>query len=220
MDIKFAQMKIKQFTFNPFQENTYIVYNESTLDCAIIDPGCLYPEEEHKLCKFLDDNQLKPTKIVYTHCHLDHSCGTSFISEKYPSIACYGHANEQTNIDNTYEQGQLFGIITQQPPPISHYVFEGETIKVADEQCIVIETPGHSAGGVCYYFEKKGILFSGDTLFAGSVGRTDLMGGNMEQLINSIKNKLFTLPENVTVLCGHGYPTTIGEEKQGNPYIP
>ncbi|MBQ3676109.1 MAG: MBL fold metallo-hydrolase [Bacteroidales bacterium] len=212
-------MKIKRFSFNPFQENTYIVYDEKSLDCAVIDPGCYFPEEQNCLLQFLQDNNLHPSKVLYTHCHLDHCFGATFLAEQFPALKFYGHTNEQENINIAEQQGAVFGIDFQQPPSISHYVFDGEKITIGNNSLTVIETPGHSAGGVCYYCENEKILFSGDTLFAGSVGRTDLFGGNMQMLIQAINTKLMTLPDDVTVYCGHGYTTTINEEKHGNPYI-
>lgn len=213
-------MKIRQFTFNLFQENTYVVYDENSSDCAIIDPGCYYPEEEKSLLNFLKDNGLVPSKVLYTHCHLDHTFGARFLAKQFSTISFYADAKEQTNIDIFHEQGVLFGIdVKEEPPSISHYVYEGEKITVGNMQFSVLETPGHSAGGVCYYCESGKVLFSGDTLFCGSIGRSDLYGGNYQQLIQSIKNKILSLPDDVTVYCGHGYATTVREEKQGNPYI-
>ena len=213
-------MKIRQFTFNLFQENTYVVYDENSSDCAIIDPGCYYPEDEKTLVNFLTDNGLVPSKVLYTHCHLDHTFGARFLAKQFPTISFYADAKEQTNIDIFHEQGVLFGIdVKEEPPSISHYVYEGEKITVGNMQFSVLETPGHSAGGVCYYCESEKVLFSGDTLFCGSIGRSDLYGGNYQQLIQSIKNKIFSLPDDVIVYCGHGYATTVREEKQGNPYI-
>lgn len=212
-------MKIRQFTFNLFQENTYVVYDENSSDCAIIDPGCYYPEEEKTLVNFLNNNNLVPSKVLYTHCHLDHSFGSKFLAEQYPSIAFYGDAKEQYYIDNSEEQSIMFGIGIQRPPSISHYVYEGEKITIGNSQFQVLETPGHSIGGVCYYCESKKVLFCGDSLFAGSIGRTDLYGGNYQLLIQSIKTKILSLPDDVTIYCGHGYATTVEEEKHGNPYI-
>lgn len=213
-------MKIKRFSFNFFQENTYVVYDEGISDCAIIDPGCYFPEEENSLLKFLTDNNLTPSKVLYTHCHLDHDFGANFLIGQFPAIKFYGHQKEQANIDNAEAQGRLFGVSLQQPPSISHYVFEGEKITVGENSFTVIETPGHSAGGVCYFCESDKILFSGDTLFAGSIGRSDLFGGNGQALVDSIRTKLMTLPDDVTVYPGHGYTTTIADEKHGNPFIP
>lgn len=213
-------MIIKRFTFNFFQENTYVVYDEGGTDCAIIDPGCYFPEEERTLIQFLTNNHLIPSKVLYTHCHLDHAFGANFLAGEFPSLKFYAHEKEQANINNAEEQGRLFGVSLQQPPSISHYVFEGETIAIGNNSFTVIETPGHSAGGVCYFCKSEKTLFSGDTLFAGSIGRSDLFGGNGQMLLDSIRTKLMTLPDDVTVYTGHGYPTTIAEEKHGNPFIP
>ncbi len=212
-------MQIKVFSFNPFQEKTYVIYDEETSDCAIIDPGCYYDDEKQKLVIFLTENQLVPTKILYTHCHLDHVFGAKFLAEQYPLVKFYAHPYENYFIEHALEEWQKFGITIQQPPAISHFVSEQEKIFIGSIILQVICTPGHSLGGVCYYCEKEKVLFCGDTIFAGSVGRTDLFGGNEDTLINSIRQKIFTLPDETQLYCGHGYPTTIGNEKQSNPYL-
>lgn len=212
-------MKIKLFTFNPFSENTYIIYNDNSADCVVIDPGCYSTSEEQRLMEFFRNHNLTPTKVLYTHCHLDHAFGAKFLAENFPSIEFYAHVNEHYFIENAIAESRLFGIEIQQPPALTHYVSDGEKIPVADTEFIVIHTPGHSSGGICYYCEKEHVLFCGDTLFAGSVGRSDLHGGNEEMLIHSIRQKLFILPDETQAYTGHGYPTTIGEEKRGNPYV-
>lgn len=212
-------MKFKKFTFNLLQENTYVVYDENSSDCAIIDPGNFYPEEGVELVNFIKNHNLVPSKVLFTHCHLDHIFGARFLAEEFPLLQWYGHQEEQYFIDNVQEQGEMFGVRMDVPPSISHYVYDGEKISVAESELQVIHTPGHSRGCVCYYCEKDNILFSGDTLFCSGIGRTDLYGGSMEAIINSIQTKLFVLPEDTMVYCGHSGATTIGYEKHSNPYI-
>ena len=212
-------MKIKQFTFNILRENTYVIYDENSSDCAVIDPGMYYPEEERELVDFFNENNLVPSKILFTHCHLDHLFGARFLKSVYPLLKTYADEREQYFITNVEEQGQMFGLKMETPPSISNYVFDGEMITVANSELKVLSTPGHSPGGVCFYNEKDAVVFSGDALFANGIGRTDLYGGSYQNLIQAIQTKLMTLPENTKVLCGHGPATTIGEEKHSNPYI-
>lgn len=212
-------MKIKNFVFNHFGENTYVVVDEETSSCAIIDPGCFRETEKQELLKFLRNNNLVPDKILFTHCHVDHTFGAHFLLETFPQIITFAHQEEQHFINTAVEQAESFGVTIDQPPAIASYVFDGKIIEIGNLQFKVICTPGHSLGCVCYYCESENILFSGDTLFASCVGRTDLYGGSMVSLINSIQQKLLVLPDNTTVLTGHGPNTTIGEEKHNNPYI-
>mgnify|MGYP003290052829 FL=1 len=212
-------MKIKQFVFNHFGENTYVVIDETTSSCAIIDPGCFRETEKQTLVSFFKSNNLVPDKILFTHCHVDHTFGAHFLLEEYPLIQTYAHQSEQHFIDTAVEQAESFGVTIDQPPAIAHYVYDGQTITIGALEFKVICTPGHSLGCVCYYNKENNILFSGDTLFANSVGRTDLYGSSHLSLMNSIQEKLMVLPENTDVLPGHGPSTTIGEEKNTNPYI-
>ncbi len=212
-------MKIKQFVFNILRENTYVIYDEDSSDCAIIDPGMYYPEEREEIVAFLNNHNLVPSKLLFTHCHVDHIFGAHFLVEQYPTIGCYADQAEQYFIDNAQSQGSMFGVQLETPPSISHFLYEGEKIQVGNSTLQVIGTPGHSPGGVCFYCENDAVLFSGDALFAGCIGRSDLYGGNEYKLCEGIRNKLCTLPENTVVLSGHGPQTTIGEEKHSNPYI-
>ncbi|MCQ2959131.1 MAG: MBL fold metallo-hydrolase [Bacteroidales bacterium] len=212
-------MKIKQFVFNHFAENTFVIIDEETSSCAIIDPGCFRNTERQELLSFLNENNLIPEKVLYTHCHIDHTFGSRFLAETFPNIKFYAHQAEQHFIDGAIEQGQMFGVTIEQPPSIGHYLFDGETISVGNIQFKVIHTPGHSLGCVCFYCEKEKIAFTGDTLFANCIGRTDFYGGSYESILNSLKDKLLLLPEDTKVLPGHGPYTTIREEKNTNPYI-
>ena len=212
-------MKIKQFTFNLLKENCYVLFDENTHDCAIIDPGSYYPEEKEKLSLFLKNENLVPEKILYTHGHLDHIFGAQHLIEEFPLAKIHAHHNEQCFIDHIAEQSSMFGLEINETPAISHQIVDDEQISLGKIKLHVLFTPGHSPGGVCYYCEENNLLFSGDTIFLESVGRTDLYGGSEEKLRNSIHTKIFTLPDNTTIYPGHGPTTSVGYEKNSNWYI-
>ena len=211
-------MEIKAFQFSPFAENTYLLY-DSTKEAVLIDPGCYYPEEKQTLSDFISINSLKLTKVLYTHCHLDHAFGSNYISNTYKGIPFLAHQAEQLFIESALVHAQSFGLTMEQPPQITQFISDGEVIKFGETELHVIFVPGHSPGGVSFYNEKTGDLFPGDILFQGSVGRSDFPGGNHATLISGIKTKLMTLPENVVVYPGHGEYTTIGNEKALNQFL-
>jgi hydroxyacylglutathione hydrolase len=208
---------IKCFVFSPLQENTYILSNE-TNGCLLIDPGCYFDGEKERLRSFIDKSGLTPEKLLNTHCHLDHVFGNKFIHETY-QLTLHLHEREKKVLAFAPASGLLWNM------PFDNYqgefilIKEGDTIQLGDDELKVIEAPGHSPGHVCFYCEKQGFIIGGDVLFQQSIGRTDLPGGNYETLINSIRTKLFVLPDETKVYSGHGEVTTIGEEKIHNPYL-
>lgn len=210
-------LKIKSFEFSPIQENTYILYNEFK-DCAIIDPGCYYDEEKDQLLQFILQAGLKPKMLLNTHCHLDHVFGNKFISEKF-GLTLYIHENEKPVLAFAPASGLMYNL------PFDNYTGEfvflndNEMIKLGEDQLQVILTPGHSPGSLSFYSQKDKFVISGDALFFRSIGRTDLPLGNHDTLINSIREKLFSLPGETSVYSGHGPVTTIGEEKTENPFF-
>ncbi|MDR0754943.1 MAG: MBL fold metallo-hydrolase [Prevotellaceae bacterium] len=209
-------IKLLKFQFNQIEENTYLVYDE-TGECIIIDAGCSNAHENKILQKAISDNCLIPVKLICTHGHFDHIMGTRFVCETY-KIETYIHKEELSNFEQASSYSSRFGINVV-PPPIPHnFLNDGDEIKFGVSSFKVIFTPGHSRGGICLYSADARMLFSGDTLFAGSIGRTDLPGGDYDVLMNSIK-KLMQLPENTRVFCGHGPQTTIAYEKLTNPFI-
>jgi len=210
-------IQIKKFTFNPVQENTYVVYDE-TNECAIIDAGCYFDYERQELDRFISFNQLKPVRLINTHCHFDHIMGISHCSAKY-NLQFETHADEATLVENAVEHGDLFGIPVEPIDPPVLFFKEGDRINFGNSYLEVIEAPGHSPGGVVFYNAEQKILFAGDVLFYGSIGRTDLPGGSFEQLIGNIQTKLLTLPEETIVYSGHGPETSIGFEKKNNPFL-
>jgi glyoxylase-like metal-dependent hydrolase (beta-lactamase superfamily II) len=209
--------KIKFFTFNPIGENTYILYNESK-QCIIIDPGCYFEEENEQLKGFITQNELNPTQLLNTHCHLDHVFGNKMISETY-HLTLQMHEKEKPVLAYAPTSGLMYNM------PFDNYVGEfillkeGDTVLLGQDELKVIEVPGHSPGSICFYCAKQNFLIGGDVLFQGSIGRTDLPLGDHETLLLHIKNKLLVLPEETVVHSGHGLPTTIGAEKANNPFL-
>jgi glyoxylase-like metal-dependent hydrolase (beta-lactamase superfamily II) len=209
--------QIKAFTFSPVQENTYLLYNQYN-ECIIIDPGCYYDNEKDALKSFINLNKLQPIILLNTHCHLDHVFGNKFVAEEY-KLVLQTHALEKQVLEMAPASGLMFNLPFDNYQGEVTYLAEDDTVSLRDDELKVIHAPGHSPGSICFYCEKQGFLIGGDVLFQNSIGRTDLPFGSHEDLIKNIKEKLFTLPENVKVYPGHGDPTTIGEEIKGNPYL-
>lgn len=210
-------LEIKTFVFNPIQENTYLVW-DNTGECAIIDAGCSTKSEEDKLFRFIEENNLRPIKLINTHCHFDHILGIEACRKKY-NLKWEAHPSDGFLVDMAPTQGAMFGFSINPVHKPERELFEGEKIILGETELYVIHVPGHSPGSVCLYFETDAVLLTGDVLFHGSIGRTDLPMGNYGELIAGIKGKLLTLPENVTVYPGHGPATNIGDEKIRNPFL-
>ncbi len=211
-------MEVKQFIFNMFQENTYVLTDEEK-NCIIIDPGCFFEEEQERLVGYIRSNGLRLTRIIQTHLHLDHIFGCQVLFDGF-GIQPEAHASDEFFLDIFPTYGRKFGIDEElKCVPLKSYLSDGDVIKLGDSELHVIHTPGHSPGGVCFYAPKEKLLFSGDSLFMGSIGRTDLERGNGPELIRSLTEKLMVLPVDTTVLPGHGPKTSIGFEKANNPYI-
>ena len=209
-------MKIKKFTFNSFQENTYVINSDT--ECMIIDPGCQYKEEEIILTEYIEKNNLKPVHLINTHCHLDHIFGNKFVSEKYKLIPKM-HKNDLPLLNGANKIAEMYNVKLNPPPLKVDLLNENDIIHLGDTSWKVIFTPGHAPGHICLFNEKNKKIKSGDVLFFMSIGRTDLPLSNPDDLIKSIKNKLFTLNDDVEVFCGHGENTTIGHEKENNPFL-
>jgi len=210
-------MKYKSFVFNPIQENTYIVYDE-TNEAVIVDAGNFCDEENSKLACFISENNLKIKLILNTHNHWDHIFGLSWVKKTY-NVPIYCHANDLPWIDNFEMICQSYGFGKRETVYPDFFFNNGDVVRFGNTELQVIHTPGHSQGGVSLYCKKDNLILTGDTLFFSSIGRADLPGGDEFQLINSIKSKLFILPDETTVLPGHGISTTIGYEKTNNPYL-
>lgn len=212
------EMKIKQFTFNPFQENSYILWDE-TRECIIIDPGCYEDSEKEILEKFIVDNDLNPVKLINTHCHIDHILGNKFVSEQW-NIDLYTHKDDIILLEGAGSIAKTYGFSKYEGSPFPKYFLkEGDSLEFGNSSLKILYTPGHAPGHICLLNLADKFIVSGDVLFNGSIGRTDLPGGDFETLITSIKTKLLCLDDEVIVYCGHGPSTTIGKEKINNPFL-
>lgn len=209
-------MKVQSFTFNPFQENTYIIYDES-LEAAIIDPGCYEPVEQKELDRFIEQNNLKVKLLLNTHCHIDHVLGNAYVKEKY-KLPLLIHKAEEPLLRSVRSYASNYGFQQYHEALPDAYLTEADKVKFGTTELNVIFVPGHSPGHIAFYHPDQKLLLSGDVLFEGSIGRTDLPGGDFTTLINSIHKKLFTLPDDVLVYSGHGGTTSLGEEKITNPF--
>ena len=208
---------VHSFTFNPFQENMYIVYDE-TKQCVIFDPGCYEEDERLELVEFIEKNELRPVKLINTHGHIDHMLGNSFVAGKY-GLKLEMHEADIDTLLQAPVYGQMWGIHPQPSPEPSVLLNEGDVITFGNTKLEVLFTPGHSRGSISFYNKVDSFVISGDVLFYGSIGRTDLPGGDFDILAKSIKEKLYTLPENTVVYSGHGPQTSIGKEKKTNPFV-
>lgn len=208
---------IKHFSFNPFYENTYIL-SDASGECVIIDPGCHISKEEEELKSYIENNNLKPVKLLNTHCHIDHVFGNQFVADAW-KLGLEMHRDDLAVLESFPRVCEMYGFpATSQPEPAT-FLEEGQQIKFGSTTLEIIFTPGHSPGSVSFYNEKEKFLISGDVLFQGSIGRTDLPGGSFETLEKSIREKLYVLPGDVKVYPGHGPHTTIGFEKKNNPFV-
>lgn len=210
-------LQIQSFTFNPIQENTYLLYNEFNR-CLIIDPGCYFDDEKETLAKFIADHKLKPDALINTHCHLDHVFGNKFIAETY-TLTLQMHEKEKQVLEFAPASGLMYNIPFDNYNGDFIYLKKGDKITLGDDELIVIEAPGHSPGSLCFYCAKQHFLIGGDVLFQRSIGRTDLPLGDHQTLLSSIRNNLFVLPAETVVYPGHGPTTTIGEEIKENPFL-
>jgi glyoxylase-like metal-dependent hydrolase (beta-lactamase superfamily II) len=210
-------MHLGIFTFNPFQENTYILYDE-TGECVILDPGCINNKEENQLVDFIEANKLKPVRLINTHCHIDHILGNKFVSEKY-DLGLEIHEGELVVLRSGKLVGDSYGIPYDPSPEPKRFIKDGEVIAFGNTKLESIFTPGHSPASLSFLERESNILIAGDVLFRESIGRTDLPGGSMSTLLNSIKERLFVLPDETTVFPGHGPKTTIGHERVNNPFL-
>ena len=210
-------MEIYKFVFSPIDVNTYILADQAG-NCAIIDCGCYDINEFVRLDTFIKDKNLNPVMLLNTHCHLDHIFGNGYILEKY-KLRTFCSKLEDTNRKNAAKHAQFFGLVMKDPPEPEGYIDDNQIIKIGDTELLTLHVPGHSPGGLSFYNERDGWVITGDALFAGSIGRSDLPGGDYDILIESIKTRLLTLPPSTIVYPGHGDKTTIARESKSNPYL-
>lgn len=210
-------IQVKKFTFNPFQENSYILY-DNTKECIVVDPGCFNASEEEEIVHFIEENKLTPTQLINTHAHIDHVLGNSFICRKF-NIGLYLYSSEIPMLEMAKRSSEVYGIPYNPSPEPSGFLEEGDQITFGESTLNIIFVPGHAPDHIALLNQEQKILIGGDILFKGSIGRTDLPGGNHNQLISGIREKIFTLDEDIVIYSGHGSETTIGEEKRTNPFF-
>lgn len=208
---------LKTFTCNPFQQNSYLVYNDKQ-QAILFDAGMHTNSEEQAFKNFVSEKKLVLKQFILTHAHIDHILGNKFIFDTYgllPSL----HITELFFIDRLMDSAKMYGVNCSPSPQPINFITEDEIINLGQYEFKVIHTPGHSPGSLSFFNQENKLLISGDVLFNGSIGRSDLPMGNHETLINSIKNKLLVLPDETKVYSGHGLATTIGQEKISNPFL-
>lgn len=211
-------IQVASFTFNPFAENTFVLFDE-TAECVIIDPGCYYKEEKEALKSFIDERGLKPVRLLNTHCHLDHVFGNYFVAKQW-NLGLEIHQLDEITLKRMPQSCEIFGIPSYElSPEPARFINEDEKIYFGNSALDVLFVPGHAPGHVAFVSHEDKFVINGDVLFAGSIGRTDLPGGNYRTLMESITQKMFMLGDDYTVYCGHGPETSIGAEKISNPFV-
>lgn len=208
---------IKGFTVNPYQENTWLIADQHG-NCAVIDPGCHTTSEQQMLKTFIDEQGWHPVILLNTHGHVDHMLGNAWVKDTY-QIPFHTHRIVVNELERAVAWGHMMGIQVAESPEPDHFLEEGDMVQIGEEQLEVLFTPGHSPGHISFFHRAEGHLFSGDVLFQGSIGRTDLPGGDGPTLMTSITDKLLPLDDEVIVYPGHGGTTTIGAERATNPFI-
>ncbi|MBV2166575.1 MAG: MBL fold metallo-hydrolase [Kaistella sp.] len=210
-------LQIRSFVFNPFSENTYVVYNDHK-NAFIIDPGNFSTEETRLLQNFIEENGLKIQNILLTHAHIDHVLGLQTVYDLY-KVPVRLHETEKEMLDRNPMDANRFGFFFKPFEGEIQFLKENEVLKLDEDEFKILHVPGHSPGHIAFHNEAQKFVVSGDVLFEGSIGRTDLYKGNHEQLLESIRTKLFILDGDTKVYNGHGNPTTIGFEKDYNPFF-
>jgi hydroxyacylglutathione hydrolase len=210
-------MTVTGFTFNPFSENTYLLHDESG-ECVIVDPGCYEKKEQDTLRAFITENKLKVVLLLNTHCHIDHVFGNRFVADTY-QVPFLIHPEDLPVLKAVPVYAPSYGFPQYQGAEPTGFLQPGENIRFGQSELQVLFTPGHAPGHVVFYHAESEVCLGGDVLFQRSIGRSDLPGGDFDTLIRSIRTQLFTLPDSVRVYPGHGPSTTIGEEKQFNPFL-
>lgn len=214
-----TEMNATMMTVNMFGENMYILWDEGTHDAVVVDPGMMRDAEREMVTKFIKGQELNVKHILLTHLHIDHITGARWLADQTGADVCGSALDAQLGRELPEQVAQFHINIETQPLELDRNLADGDTIPLGDEMIQVLHVPGHSPGGLAFYLSQSGLLISGDTIFNGSVGRTDLMGGDMAQLINSIHEKILPLPDETVIASGHGPTTTIADEKRCNPFL-
>ncbi|MEP3387789.1 MAG: MBL fold metallo-hydrolase [Reichenbachiella sp.] len=209
-------IQIQNFVFNPFMENTYVLYDE-TKEAIIIDPGCYEQAEKDELIDFIETNELKVVKLINTHCHIDHVFGNAFVKKKY-GVTLTIHKEDEATLKSVEVYAPAYGFQNFENTEAEEFFDEGDQIKFGNSTLDIFFTPGHAPGHVVLVNQEQNICIGGDVLFDGSIGRTDLPGGDFDTLIKSIHEKVFALEDETVVYPGHGGTTTVGKEKVSNPF--
>ncbi len=209
-------LNVQVFVFNPLQENTYVLFDETNA-CVIVDPGCYDQDEKNELAEFIGAHKLKVEMLLNTHCHIDHVLGNAFVKEKF-NTKLYIHPKDEPVLKAVQAYASNYGFPQYQEATVDGYLEVGNKITFGNQSFEILFVPGHAPGHVAFYNAKEKVVIGGDVLFRNSIGRTDLPGGDFETLIKSIHEELFTLPEDVIVYPGHGPETHIGYEKVSNPF--
>ena len=209
-------LHVASFTFNPFQENTYVVHDGS--QAILFDPGCWNTAEERELEAWFTHNAITPTRLVLTHAHIDHVLGCAWVHKKYGMLPEL-HRADLPLLQAAPRQGQLYGVHCEPSPEPAHFIEPGDVLRLGNEELKVLFVPGHAPGHIALFSEEHRFVIAGDVLFRDSIGRTDLPGGDTDTLLRSIREQLFPLGDDVVVYCGHGPETTIGRERQKNPFL-
>ena len=210
-------LQVQTFTFNPFEEHTYVIYDE-TKQCAVIDPGCYEPHEQAALSQFIDQHSLQVTHLINTHAHIDHVLGNRYVIDTY-NIPLALHPADVPLLQAAVEYASQYGFSAYEPAEATIMLTPGEIIQVGHTSLRILHVPGHSPGHIALYSAQDQVCFSGDVLFQGSIGRTDLPGGDHDTLLQSIQQQLLPLEDEAVIYPGHGPATTIGAERSNNPFL-
>lgn len=203
-------------TFNPFQENTWIVHHGG--EAILVDPGCWNRSEEHALEEFLQRNAITPVRLVLTHAHIDHILGNAWVHKRF-GLRPWMHRADLSLLEAAPRQGQLYGVPCEPSPEPEGFLEEGDKVTVGGLTLEVLHVPGHAPGHIALHCPEEKFIIGGDVLFQGSIGRYDLPGSDLDTLLSSIRHKFLTLPDDTVVHCGHGPDTTIGRERRSNPFL-
>jgi glyoxylase-like metal-dependent hydrolase (beta-lactamase superfamily II) len=210
-------IEIRCFTVNAFAENTYLVFDDLG-NGLVIDPGFMNTSESDAFDAFVQANNINLRQCLQTHCHIDHILGVHHINQKY-GLKTRMHPNELIVFESGRNVSAMYGLPYKEGMYNDEYLANGMNLLIGEIKCSVHFTPGHSPGSVCFYFYEQHLLIAGDLIFKGSVGRTDLPGGDHDELINSVRNEVFVLPHHTLIYSGHGEPTDVGQEKLYNPFF-